>query len=130
MKLGLSAALAHDAKLLLLDEPTGGLDPVFREEMLDIMRDYLLDEKRTIFFSTHITSDLDKIADRVIFISAGKIIFNDTKYALTEKYALVRGGGYDEVLCADALGDLPPTVLIEKPTLENIVVYFERGKVK
>ena len=130
MKLGLTAALAHDAKLLLLDEPTGGLDPVFREEMLDIMRDYLLGEKRTIFFSTHITSDLDKIADRVIFISGGKIIFNDSKYALMEKYTLVRGDGYDEIRSTDPLEDLPRSVLTQKPTLEDIVVYFERGKVK
>ncbi|MDR1565529.1 MAG: ABC transporter ATP-binding protein [Oscillospiraceae bacterium] len=130
MKLGLSAALAHDAKLLLLDEPTGGLDPVVREEMLDIMREYLLDETRTIFFSTHITSDLEKIADRIVFISGGKIVFDDYKDALTESYALVRGGGYDELRRTDCLGCLPPDVLTEKPTLDDIVVYFERGKVK
>ena len=130
MKLGMSAALAHDAKLLLLDEPTGGLDPVVREEMLDLMRDYLLDETRTIFFSTHITSDLDKIADRIIFISGGKIIFDDEKDALTEKYAIVKGGGYDEMRRADNLGGLPPAVITEKPTLDDIVVYFERGQVK
>jgi ABC-2 type transport system ATP-binding protein len=130
MKLGMSAALAHDAKLLLLDEPTGGLDPVVREEMLDIMRDYLLDETRTIFFSTHITSDLEKIADRIIFISDGKIVFDDEKDALTDKYAVVKGGGYDEIRLADNLGGLPSTVITEKPTLDDIVVYFERGQVK
>jgi ABC-2 type transport system ATP-binding protein len=127
MKLGMSAALAHDAKLLLLDEPTGGLDPVVREEMLDIMRDYLLDETRTIFFSTHITSDLEKIADRIIFISGGKIVFDDEKDALTDKYALVRGDGLDELRHTNRLGGLPPTVITEKPTLDDIVVYFERG---
>jgi ABC-2 type transport system ATP-binding protein len=130
MKLGLSAALAHDAKLLLLDEPTGGLDPVVREEMLDIMREYLLDETRTIFFSTHITSDLEKIADRIVFISNGKIVFDDEKDALSEKYALVRGNGLDELRRIDRLGGLPPTVITENPTLDDIVVYFERGKVQ
>jgi len=130
MKLGLSASLAHDAKLLLLDEPTGGLDPVVREEILDIMRDYLLDETRTIFFSTHITSDLEKIADRIIFISDGRIIFDGEKDALTEEYVLVKGGGYDELRKTSNLGGLPSSAITEKPTLDDIVVYFERGKAR
>jgi ABC-2 type transport system ATP-binding protein len=130
MKLGLSAALAHDAKLLLLDEPTGGLDPVVREEMLDIMREYLLDETRTIFFSTHITSDLEKVADRVIFISDGKIVFDDEKDALIESYAIVRGGGFDELRHVSKLGGLPASAIAERPTLDDLVVYFERGKVQ
>ncbi|MDR1272864.1 MAG: ABC transporter ATP-binding protein [Clostridiales Family XIII bacterium] len=129
MKLGISAALAHDAKLLLLDEPTGGLDPVVREEIIDTMRDYLLDETKTIFFSTHITSDLEKFADRIIFISDGKIVFDDEKDVLLEKYALVRGNGLDELRLMDRIGGLPQTVVAEAPTLDDIVVYFERGKV-
>jgi ABC-2 type transport system ATP-binding protein len=128
MKLGLSAALAHDAKLLLLDEPTGGLDPVVREEMLDIMRDYLIDDTRSIFFSTHITSDLEKIADRIILISDGKIVFNDEKDALTDRYTLVRGNGLDELRRTDNIGGLPPSVITEKPSLDDMMVYFERGK--
>ncbi|GHU56307.1 ABC transporter ATP-binding protein [Clostridia bacterium] len=130
MKLGMAAAMAHDAKLLLLDEPTGGLDPVVREEILDLMREYLLDESRTIFFSTHITSDLEKIADRIIFISNGKIVLDDEKDTLCEKYVLVRGGGYDQLMSCSLIGGLPSDVLTDKPTLEDIVVYFERGKVK
>jgi ABC-2 type transport system ATP-binding protein len=130
MKLGLSAALAHDAKLLLLDEPTGGLDPVVREEMLDILRAYLLDDTRTVLFSTHITSDLEKIADRILFISNGKIIFDDEKDTLLERYALVRGGGFDELRRVENLGGLPAAALAEKPTLEDLIIYFERGKVQ
>jgi ABC-2 type transport system ATP-binding protein len=130
MKLGLSASLAHDAKLLLLDEPTGGLDPVVREEVLDILREYMLDESHSIFFSTHITSDLEKIADRIIFMSNGKIVFDDDKNSLTERYAFVHGGGYDELRSVDNLGILPANVLAETPTLDDIVVYFERGNVK
>jgi ABC-2 type transport system ATP-binding protein len=130
MKLGLSAALAHDAKLLLLDEPTVGLDPVAREEILDAMREYMLDETRTIFFSTHITSDLEKIADRIIFISGGKIVFDDEKDALIEKYALVHGNGLDELRDIDRIGGLPSTVITEKPSIDDIVIYFERSKVK
>ncbi|MDR0946177.1 MAG: ABC transporter ATP-binding protein [Ruminococcus sp.] len=130
MKLGISSALAHDAKLLLLDEPTGGLDPVVREEILDILREYMLDETRSIFFSTHITADLEKIADRIVFISDGKIVFNDYKDTLTESFALVRGGGYDELRSVNKLGGLPKNVITEKPSLDDIVVYFERGNVK
>ncbi|GHV40466.1 ABC transporter ATP-binding protein [Clostridia bacterium] len=130
MKLGFAAAMAHDARLLILDEPTGGLDPVVREEILDLMREYLLDESRTIFFSTHITSDLEKIADRIIFISGGRIVLENEKDALCEKYALVRGGGYDKLMPLSSIGGLPKNVLAEKPTLEDIVVYFERGKVQ
>jgi ABC-2 type transport system ATP-binding protein len=71
MKLGMATILSHDAKLLLLDEPTGGLDPAARDEMLDIMREYMCDEKRTILFSTHITSDLEKIAARLSTSATG-----------------------------------------------------------
>jgi ABC-2 type transport system ATP-binding protein len=92
MKLGLAVCLSHEAKLLLLDEPTGGLDPVMREEVLDIMRDYLQDEDKTILFSTHITSDLENIADMIIYISGGKIHFAGDKDELLESYCLIKGG--------------------------------------
>jgi ABC-2 type transport system ATP-binding protein len=130
MKLGISAALAHDAKLLLLDEPTGGLDPLVREEILDILREYMMDETRTIFFSTHITKDLERIADRIIFMSGGKVIFNENKDDLLERYALVHGGSYDELRQVDNLAGLPANVVTEKVSLDDIVVYFERGNVK
>lgn len=91
MKLGMAAVLAHDAKLLLLDEPTGGLDPVAREETLDVMREYMMTETRTILFSTHITGDLEKIADTIIYISNGRVVFSGEKDALTESYCVVRG---------------------------------------
>lgn len=76
MKLGMAVALSHDANLLLLDEPTSGLDPVMRDEMLDILRDYMVEENRTVFFSTHITSDLDKIADYIVYIQNGRIAYS------------------------------------------------------
>ena len=68
MKLGMAVTLSHDAKLLLLDEPTSGLDPVMRDEMLDIFREYMVGENKSVFFSTHITSDLEKIADYIVYI--------------------------------------------------------------
>lgn len=78
--------------LLLLDEPTSGMDPVVRNEMLDILRDYIAEENRTIFLSTHITSNLEKIADYMIYIKNGRILYSGLKDALLEKYCLVRGG--------------------------------------
>jgi ABC-2 type transport system ATP-binding protein len=129
MKLGIAAALSHDAKLLLLDEPTGGLDAVIREDILDILRKYMLDETRTIFFSTHITRDLERIADNIIFMQDGKIIFNENKDDLMERYALVHGGGFDELRQVENLGGLPANVIAEKPSLDDIIVCFERGNV-
>jgi ABC-2 type transport system ATP-binding protein len=130
MKLGIAAALSHDAKLLILDEPTGGLDAVVREEILDLLREYMMDESRTIFFSTHITHDLERIADQIIFMQNGKIVFNENKDDLMERYALVHGGGFDELRSVDNLGGLPENVITEKPTLDDIIVYFEKGNVK
>lgn len=91
MKLSLAMALSHHAQLLIMDEPTSGLDPVFRTEVLDILQEFITDENRGILFSTHITSDLEKIADYICFINEGRIILNCSKEELAEKYAVVKG---------------------------------------
>lgn len=91
-KLEIATALAHHPKLLILDEPTSGLDPVVRAEVLDIFMRFLQDEEHTILFSTHITSDLEHIADRIIFMDAGKIILNEEKDTLLEDYAVLKCG--------------------------------------
>lgn len=91
MKYSLALALSHRAELILMDEPTSGLDPVFRSELLDILRSEIQDEKRGILFSTHITSDLEYIADYICFINNGQIVFSDTREAIMEKYMLVKG---------------------------------------
>ncbi|WP_100329956.1 ABC transporter ATP-binding protein [Bacillus xiapuensis] len=91
MKASLSMALSHEAELIMMDEPTAGLDPVFRRELLDILKAMMADGKRTIFFSTHITSDLERIADNITFIQKGKILFNESIRDLQERYALVKG---------------------------------------
>ncbi|MFR1639381.1 MAG: hypothetical protein ACLSVD_09540 [Eggerthellaceae bacterium] len=84
MKLSLACALAHDPDLLILDEATAGLDPLAREEALDILRGYMRDERHGILMSSHITSDLEKIADYIVCIDAGRIVFAVEKDAITD----------------------------------------------
>ena len=90
MKLQISTALSHGAKLLIMDEATTGLDPVVRNEILDIFREYLQDEENTILMSSHITSDLDKIADCVTFIDKGKILLTGYKDDILESHGLLK----------------------------------------
>lgn len=92
IKLSLAFALSHEAELLIMDEPTSGLDPIFRRELLDLLTDLMQDENNTIIFSTHITTDLDRIADYITFINRGKLIFNEAKEDVLEKYAIIKGG--------------------------------------
>ena len=90
MKLKIAVALAHHPKLLILDEPTSGLDPVARNEILDIFQEFIQDENKGIFVSTHITSDLEHIADYITFINNGEIIFTKTRDELLENYGIVK----------------------------------------
>lgn len=144
MKLGMAVNLAHDTKLLLLDEPTGGLDPVARDEILDIMREYLIDENRTILFSTHITNDLERIADMIVYISHGTVSFCGEKDELLSKYCVVRGSslppekaalaiglrihqsGFECLMELEHIGGLPPNTVTERPTIDDVIVYMER----
>ena len=90
MKLKIAVALAHHPKLLILDEPTSGLDPVARNEILDIFQEFIQDEDHGIFVSSHITSDLEHIADYITFINNGEIIFTKTRDELLENYGIVK----------------------------------------
>ena len=100
VKYALSLALSHDAKLLILDEPTSGLDPVARDEIIDIFREFVENGERSILFSTHITSDLDKCADYIVYIKDGEIAMQGDREQITGGYRLVQGGN-DEL--TDAL---------------------------
>ena len=92
MKLSIAAALSHDPQLLILDEPTGGLDPVVRSEVLDIFLDFIQDEEKSILFSTHVTSDLDKIADYITFIHDGKLVFTESNDEIINNYGIIKCG--------------------------------------
>ncbi len=106
MKLSLAAALAHHPKLLILDEATSGIDPVVRDEILDIFLDFIQDEEHTILASSHIISDIEKAADYVTFINNGRIVFCEEKDALMEKYRIVKCGNeeLDAINAADIVG--------------------------
>ena len=90
MKLQIATALSHDAKLLIMDEATTGLDPVVRNEILDIFREYLQDGERSILMSSHITSDLEKIADCVTFVDKGKILLSGYKDDILDTHGLLK----------------------------------------
>ena len=90
MKLSISVALSHKAELLILDEATSGLDPVVRDDILDILLDFVQEENNSILMSSHITSDLEKIADYIVFIHKGKVIFEETKDNLIYNYGMLK----------------------------------------
>ncbi len=90
MKINIAAALSHEAELLIMDEPTSGLDPMVRDEVLDVFYDFMQDERHAILMSSHITSDLDKIADYITFIHQGKILFSESREALMCSCGLLR----------------------------------------
>jgi ABC-2 type transport system ATP-binding protein len=147
MKLMLAVALSHDAKLLILDEPTSGLDPVARDELLDILSEYISDGDRSILFSTHITSDLEKIADYITLIDGGKIIYTGTKDALLESFFIVKGGpddlseplqqkiigvtknrtGFSGLLPASEKRNLSGELVLETPTIDEILVHVSKA---
>lgn len=149
MKFSLAIALSHNAELLIMDEPTSGLDPLIRSELLEILQSLLEDENKAVFFSTHITSDLDKIADYITMINDGEIVLSKTKDELLEEYCLVKGTkdklqslpkdtivgikensfGF-EALSSDRreiVSKLGDAVVIEKPTLEDIMIFSTRS---
>ena len=149
MKFALTLALSHEAELLIMDEPTSGLDPLIRSQLLEIMKDYMKRGGKGVFFSTHITSDLDKVADMLILIHDGKILFEQEKDALMDGFRLVKGDtkalnaenrnlflsvranefGFTGI--TDKLAEVRrsiPDVLAEKPSIEDIMLgYIERG---
>ncbi len=92
MKLMLACAFSYDAKLLILDEPTSGLDPVSRDELLHIVSEYIEDGEHSVLFSTHITGDLERVADYITYIRYGELFFSGGKDELIDSFRIVKGG--------------------------------------
>ncbi len=149
MKLQIAVALSHNAKLLIMDEPTSGLDPIVRNEMIGIFREFVVEEDHTILLSSHITSDLEKIADEVVFIDGGKIVLSGNKDEILEKHAVVKCKKDElskvsetlivnsevsdygaEILVNDrhAAEKLYPGMVIERAELEQIMIGYVNGK--
>ena len=146
VKLMMAAALSHDAKLLILDEPTSGLDPVARDELMDMLSEFISDENKAVLFSTHITSDLEKVADYITFIIGGKIEFTGERDELLETYRLIRGGtselskeqkkyiigyrehsvGFEGMVKTEDIKKLPNDVSVNTISLEEIIVYVNK----
>jgi ABC-2 type transport system ATP-binding protein len=149
MKFSLAVALAHDADLILMDEPTAGLDPVFRFDLLTKLRALIQDERKTVLFSSHITSDLERVADFVTFIDKGRVVFSAAKDEILETWGVVRAAGDGlkpddipagrgfrrtehslDVLTSDiaaARGRLGGSVTCDKASLEDIMFFISKG---
>lgn len=145
MKLAIAVALSHNARLLLLDEATSGLDPIVRDEILDILLEFIQDESRGVLFSSHITGDLEKIADYVTFIHQGKILLSEPKDLLLEKYGVVQCtkealAGLDKSAVVgvrrhqfgvEALvkkEKIPGAYTVGKASIEDIMLFIARGE--
>lgn len=144
MKLSIVIALAHHPKLLILDEPTTGLDPIVRDEILDLFLEFMQDENNSILFSSHITSDLEKIADYIIFIHEGEILFSENKDVLLYEFGIWKGSIVDakdlpehakirmrqnsfgvEILVKR--NEVSSAFQLDKPTIEDIMLFFVKG---
>ncbi len=104
MKASIAIALSHHAEFIIMDEPTSGLDPVIRREMLDMLRDMMMDGDTSILFSSHVTTDIEQAADYITYINHGKVVFSKTKDEVFENYAVVKGG--NDLLDADTRKNL------------------------
>lgn len=123
MKLNIAVALSHDAKLLILDEPTNGLDPVVRDEIIDIFGEFTRNESRSVLISSHITGDLEKICDYFAFMRKGRIVLCEEKDRLLEKYGIIHVTAEDfKAIDNDA-------VVGKKESAYGIEAMVERDKV-
>ena len=145
MKISIAAALSHGAELLIMDEPTSGLDPVVRDEVLDLFYDFMQDESHAILLSSHITSDLDKIADYITFIHQGRIVLSEPRDELLDTYGVLRCTA-DQLASLDPAavrakrvstfgcealvrrGSVPQNWPVEPVNIEQIMLFLTRGE--
>lgn len=151
MKLSIVVALSHHSRLLILDEATSGLDPVIRDDILDMFLDFVQDENNSILVSSHITSDLEKVADYIVFIHKGKVVFFQSKDELIYNYGIIRCGAlqFEEIDDKDivvyrkrdyeweilvnnkAVAQRKyPKMVIDSATIDDIMLLYVRGKRK
>lgn len=149
-KFAIALALSHDAELLIMDEPTSGLDPVFRQEIVNMLQEYIEDGSRSILFSTHIISDIEKMADYITFINKGKIVFSEEKTKIEDEYKIVKSGldildknmeanfikikrnkyGFSGLtLNSSSLHEkYGSSIVVDKPSIEDIILYMAGEK--
>jgi ABC-2 type transport system ATP-binding protein len=144
MKLQIAVALSHNAKLLILDEPTSGLDPVIRGEILDVFMEYMQSDENSILISSHLTSDLERIADYITFIDKGRILLSDSKDEILESHAIIKCSKVDvdkidksdiigtritkfsaEIMVRGCMGKYPFTT--DPATLDDIMRFYCKG---
>ncbi|HHU48961.1 MAG TPA: ABC transporter ATP-binding protein [Clostridiales bacterium] len=147
MKLAIAAALSHKAKLLLLDEATSGLDPIARDEILNIINEFTRDENNSVLISSHILSDLEKICDYIAFLHKGKLVFCEEKDILLEKYGILKcsksdfaavspeavKGTRENSYCIEALVErakVPFGFAVDRASIEDIIVFLAREGAK
>lgn len=146
MKLAITVAMSHQAKLLVLDEATSGLDPIVRDEVLEIFNEFTREEDHSILISSHILSDLEKLCDYIAFLHRGKLLFCDEKDRLLEEYAIFTGtaeqlrelrseavvgreaSSYGGVRALVKRGGVPPSLPLEKPTVEDVILFLVKGE--
>ncbi len=148
-KFELIMALSHHPKLIVMDEPTANLDPLVRNEFLEILQEHIEKEEATVFYSTHITSDLDKVCDYLVFIYDGKIILKGDKESILENHSIIRGNkslldnetkkalisynensfGFDGLTnnIKNSYEIFGEEVVYDKPNLEDLLMYYTRG---
>ena len=148
IKLMLSIALSHNAELLILDEPTSGLDPSMREEFVEVISDYMQDDKHTVLFSTHITQDLETIADYIVFIDNGEIVLALEKEEFINYFMILKCGlenqnmlnttailgqkktkyNIEYLVKRDAIDEIPNEYVEDEITIDKIMILYGREK--
>ena len=148
IKLMLSIALSHNAELLILDEPTSGLDPSMREEFVEVISDYMQDDRHTVLFSTHITQDLETIADYIVFIDNGEIVLALEKEEFINYFMILKCGlenqnildssailgqkktkyNIEYLVKRDAIDEIPNEYVEDAITIDKIMILYGREK--
>ena len=147
MKLGIAAALSHHPRLLLLDEATGGLDPMVREELLEVFADFAAEEGHAVLLSSHIVSDLERICDYIAFLHKGKLALCEEKDVLLDKYGILKCSREqlanipEEAVHGKRVGTygvealverefMPRDAVVDRANLEDIILYMVKGELK